>query len=70
MNDLTKIMIEIARTPLEVIMLPKFINPAMKLEDAARQAHMRGMTLKASWDPTLGLRVKAVKREKDESQRT
>ncbi len=42
---------------------PKFIKESMTIVSAAREAAMRNYVLKASWTPTMGLRVIAVPRE-------
>lgn len=41
---------------------PKWIKATMTVTDAARHAHMHGCYLRTYWDPTMGLRVVAVKR--------
>lgn len=46
----------------EPIVNPKWIKPSMTLEQAARQADIRGFTLKSSWTGLMGLRIVAVPR--------
>ena len=47
------------------LMPATFIKPSMSVHNAARQAAMRGCFLQVSWDATMGLRIKAVKRERE-----
>lgn len=46
----------------EELRQPKWIKPSMTVEQAAREAQMRGCYLKAYWDSTMGLRIMAVKK--------
>ena len=42
---------------------PKWIRPSMTIEQAASAASQRGFYLKAHFDPTMGLRIIAVRRD-------
>ena len=42
---------------------PPWIKDHFTVEHAARIAHFRGYTLKASWHPVMGLRIIAVPRK-------
>lgn len=47
------------------VLRPAWIKDSMTIEDAARVAYWRNYTLKATWHPTMGLRVIAVPMEKE-----
>ncbi len=42
---------------------PKWIKPSLTIEQAASAAAQRGFYLKAYFDPTMGLRIIAVRRD-------